>query len=100
MFSLFSYVVAPLWDTIGDLYSNHSNLVIAKIDASENEVYLPGVLIKGLPSIYLFKGFDKTNPVKYLGDKSLEGLVSFLDDNLSKSDNHEESVTVLSREEL
>jgi len=34
--------------------------------------------VKGFPTLYYFKGTDKTNPIRYEGQRELDGFVAFL----------------------
>lgn len=73
--------LAPIWDELGEKYAAVSNVVIAKFLATDND--LPTSVnfqIEGFPTLKLFKA--KTNEiVDYNGDRTLEGLVSFLEEN-------------------
>ena len=40
-------------------YKSNPNIVIAKMDSVANEIDVPGVTVKGFPTIYFFKGDDK-----------------------------------------
>jgi len=70
--------LAPIWDDLGSEFENNSNVVIAKMDATANEIDVPGVNVKGFPTIYYFPGNDKANPVKYEGGRELDDFISFL----------------------
>jgi len=73
--------LSPIWDELGAHYKDNANVVIAKIDATANEIDVPGLGVKGFPTLYFFKGNDKTNPIKYENARELEALVSFVDEN-------------------
>ncbi len=82
---------APIWDELGaKVKSQTSNIVIAKMDSTANEIDVPGVEVKGFPTIYFFKGSDKANPVKYEEGRELDSFLSFLENNAHHSFNHEE----------
>ncbi len=53
-------------------------VTIAKVDATANDVPEE---IQGFPTIKLYKAGDKTNPVDYSGDRSIEDLADFVKDN-------------------
>jgi len=57
------------------------DLIIAKIDATENEV--PNVIIKGFPTIKLYKKGEKDSPVEFGDDRTEEGIIKFLKENVS-----------------
>jgi len=83
--------LAPIWDELGaKVKSQTSNIVIAKMDSTANEIDVPGVEVKGFPTIYFFKGSDKANPVKYEEGRELDSFLSFLENNAHHSFNHEE----------
>jgi protein disulfide-isomerase A1 len=69
--------LAPVWDELGAAVKS-DKIVIAKMDATQNDA--PGVDIQGFPTIMLFKAKDNTI-VKFNGDRTLDGFVSFLKEN-------------------
>lgn len=81
--------LAPTWDELGAKMKG-SDIVIAKMDATANEIDVPGVSVKGFPTIYFFKGNDKSNPVKYEENRELDDFVSFLSKNAHNKFSHEE----------
>lgn len=66
---------------MGAQLKSNSNVIVAKIDATANEIDVPGVAVKGFPTIYFFKGDDKSNPVRYEGGRELDDFVEFLEQN-------------------
>jgi protein disulfide-isomerase A1 len=59
---------APVYEEIAkEFNSEKSNVVVAKMDAVENEV--DGVNIAGFPTVKLYKAGDKTNPIEYKGGR-------------------------------
>jgi protein disulfide-isomerase A1 len=70
--------LAPIWDELGEKFANNGNLVIAKVDATANEVDYPGVEVQGFPTLYFFKGNDKQNPVRYEGNRELDALSTYI----------------------
>jgi len=53
------------------------NLMIAKVDATENDTPLE---ISGYPTIYIFPAGKGTEPIKYEGDRDIDDLLDFIDD--------------------
>ncbi len=54
-------------------------MVIAKLDATANEVNVPGVTAQGFPTIFWWRGDSKQQvPVVYEGGRELEALVDFV----------------------
>jgi len=72
--------LAPIYDDLATAFKDSSNIVIAKIDATANDVN-PKFGIRGFPTLKLFKAADKDHPVEYNGDRSLADLTSFIQQN-------------------
>mmetsp|Transcript_24655 Transcript_24655/g.36317 ORF Transcript_24655/g.36317 Transcript_24655/m.36317 type:complete len:480 (-) Transcript_24655:154-1593(-) len=81
--------LAPTYDELGAKFRSNDNIVIAKMDATANEVDVPGMNVKGFPTLYFFPGKDKT-PVKYDGGRELEDFVSWIEENASNDAKHDE----------
>lgn len=81
--------LAPIWDELGAHFKDNSNIVIAKMDSTANEIDVPGLAVKGFPTLYFFKGSDKANPIKYEEARELDALVSFVEKNAHHA-SHEE----------
>lgn len=80
--------LAPIYDTLGERYSNvKDKLVIAKFDATENDVpSSAGFRVTGFPTIK-FKAAGSGEWVSYEGDRSLESFVEFLEANATNDIN-------------
>lgn len=74
--------LAPTYEHVGTTLKDISSVVIAKIDATANDVN-PNLNIRGFPTIKLFRANDKANPIDYEGDRTFGDLVKFLEDNAS-----------------
>jgi hypothetical protein len=48
------------------------------MDSTANEIDVPGVKVKGFPTLFFFKGNDKSNPIPYEGARELENLEEFV----------------------
>jgi len=81
--------LAPIWDELAEKYKSNSNLVIAKMDSTANEIDVPGLAVQGFPTLFWFKGSDKTNPVKYGGGRELSDLSAYVEEHATKA-SHEE----------
>jgi len=68
--------LAPIWDQIAAKYEDRSDLVIAKVDATENEV--DGVEVEGFPTLIMFKK-ETNEAVDYVGKRDLESIVKFIE---------------------
>jgi len=68
--------LAPIWDKLGEHFKDRSDLLIAKMDATENEV--EEVKVEGFPTLKMFK--KKTNEiVDYTGGRDFDALVRFVE---------------------
>ncbi|CAJ0942808.1 unnamed protein product, partial [Mesorhabditis belari] len=68
--------LAPTWDKLGERYAGHENIVIAKMDATVNEV--ENVKVQSFPTIKFFPA-GSNEVVDYTGDRTLEGFSKFLE---------------------
>jgi len=68
--------LVPIYDSLATKLSNVKGLVIAKMDATANEVQ--GVEIKGFPTIKFFAKGRKHSPIDYEGDRTEEGFIDYL----------------------
>lgn len=84
--------LAPTWEELGKKVKSSSNgkVVVAKIDSTANEIDVPGVSVKGFPTIYFFKGGDKQNPIRYEEGRDLDSFYNFLTKNAHNSLSHDE----------
>ncbi|XP_033639191.1 protein disulfide-isomerase A4-like [Asterias rubens] len=73
----------PTYKKLAKKFKNNKNIVIAKMDATANDT--PSDFSStGFPTIYFAKADDKKNPLKFEGgDRSLETLSKFIEDNAS-----------------
>jgi len=66
----------PIYNELGEKYKDHPTIVIAKMDATTNE--LEHTKIQSFPTIKLYK--KETNEVvEYGGERTLDGLTQFLE---------------------
>jgi len=68
--------LAPTWDALGEKYKDSNDLIIAKIDGTENEV--DGVEIDGFPTIKMYKK-ETNEEIDYTGKRDMEDLVKFIE---------------------
>jgi len=78
--------LAPIFEELGKTFEGVPNVVIAKIDATANDVDA-SLGIKGFPTIKFFPANNKKAPVDYSGDRTLNDLVSFIKQHGSSEHN-------------
>lgn len=77
--------LAPKYDELGAVFAGVDSVVIAKVDATENDTPID---IKGFPTLILFTAADKANPITFSGDRSVSAMEKFIREKattLSKS---------------
>jgi len=75
--------LVPIYDSLAKHFASNPKVVIAKIDATAN--YVNNILqVEGFPTIVAYK--HDSEPVKYSGDHTLDGLQSFVESILIKED--------------
>jgi protein disulfide-isomerase A1 len=75
--------IAPMYEELGKKLEGHPDIVIAKMDGTTNEH--SSIAVKGFPTIKFYRSNDKQNPIDYDGDRTLEGMLSFLEKETGKS---------------
>ncbi|KAK0089997.1 hypothetical protein PV325_004130 [Microctonus aethiopoides] len=68
--------LAPIYDQLGEKFQDSEDIIIAKMDATANE--LDDVKVNSFPTITLYKKGDN-QPIEYNGDRTLEGLTKFIE---------------------
>jgi len=69
--------LAPKYDELAKKLSKEKNIVIAKMDATENDV--PSTYnVRGFPTIYFAPKNDKNNPRKYEGGREVDDFIKYL----------------------
>ncbi|XP_028817688.1 protein disulfide-isomerase A4 [Denticeps clupeoides] len=75
----------PEYVALGKKYKNEKNLVIAKMDATANDVPHDSYKVEGFPTIYFAPSNSKHKPVKFEGgQRDVEGFSKFLDEHATK----------------
>lgn len=76
----------PVFNDLGKKYRSVQNIVIAKMDATANDVPNDKYKVEGFPTIYFAPKNSKHNPIKFQsGSRDLEGLSTFIEEHASKS---------------
>jgi len=78
--------LAPIWDDLGAKFEDVEDVIIAKMDATVNEV--KDIKVNGFPTIKLFR--KETNEmVDYKGGRALDDFVGFLRPEMLKTEETE-----------
>lgn len=81
----------PDYLALGKKYKSEKNLVIAKMDATANDVPNENYKVEGFPTIYLAPSNNKQSPVKFVGgDRTVEGLSKFVEEHATKLQKRDE----------
>jgi len=75
--------LTPIYDELATKVAGFSDIMIAKMDATANEY--PGLEVKGFPTLLFYKKGDKSNPMPYEGERTLEGMLKFLEEQTGNS---------------
>jgi protein disulfide-isomerase A1 len=68
--------LAPIWDQLGEAFKDRTDVVIAKMDSTANEV--EEIKVQSFPTLKYFpKGSDQA--IDYNGDRTLEGFKKFIE---------------------
>jgi len=70
----------PKYDKVGKHFHGDSNIVIAAVDSTENDV--PGLDVEGFPTIYFFPASaeGKASPVLYEGERTVDGFIKYINE--------------------
>uniref|UniRef100_A0A8C8R4S2 Protein disulfide-isomerase A4 n=1 Tax=Pelusios castaneus TaxID=367368 RepID=A0A8C8R4S2_9SAUR len=75
----------PVYTELGKKYKNEKNLVIAKMDATANDVTNDHYKVEGFPTIYFAPSSNKKSPIKFEGgNRDLEHLSKFVEEHATK----------------
>jgi protein disulfide-isomerase A1 len=72
----------PIYTELATKLAGHSDIVIAKMDATANEH--PSLNIKGFPTIKFYRKGDKANPVDFNGERTVAGFTAFLEKEVGR----------------
>lgn len=81
--------LAPTWEELGEHFAKDSNIVVAKMDGTENEV--DGLVANGYPTIKFYPAGSKTagSGSSYNGGRDLDSLIQFLESSRKSSPSKE-----------
>jgi protein disulfide-isomerase A1 len=70
--------LAPIWDKLAEALADKEDVLVAKMDATTNE--LPHTRVRSFPTIKLYQK-DTNEAHEYNGERTLEGIKKFLETN-------------------
>jgi len=73
--------LTPVFDQLGEKFANNDNIVIAKIDATANDIDHPAVHVQGFPTILFFAANGKDTPLTYEGGRDLESFIEYVEEH-------------------
>lgn len=77
--------LAPTYEELAQWAHASTNVLVAKMDATANDVVNPKFDVKGFPTIYFVQG-ESGRVLPYEGERTLEALKDFILDNASTFD--------------
>ncbi len=76
---LHSVLPVPVWEELAQQeHSSASSVVVSQIDMTQHQLHVPGVVVHGYPTIYLFKKGHKGTPIEYRGGRDVVSFSAFL----------------------
>jgi protein disulfide-isomerase A1 len=82
--------LAPIYDEVAKNLAHNKNLIIAKMDSTANEV--DGVSIQGFPTIKFWPANNKSNPMDFNDERTVEGFTKFLQKHSVNTVTHKEDL--------
>lgn len=80
----------PIYKKLGKKYKGSEDVVVAKIDGTQNDLPIE-FATSGFPTIFLVKGGDTENLLKFEGgERTVETLSAFIEENTTKSQTKDE----------
>lgn len=71
--------LAPHYEEAARRISNNPNVLIVKVDSTENEV--TGVDIQGFPTLKYWRKDKTEEPLDFTGDRDADGIVKWIKEN-------------------
>ena len=75
--------LAPVYSELGKKLRDQPNLLIAKMDATANDVTVKQFSVRGFPTLYFWDGV-KGEAKSYQGGRTEEDMLAFLKENSSQ----------------
>ncbi|MED6123471.1 disulfide-isomerase [Stylosanthes scabra] len=75
--------LAPILDEVAVSYQNDADVIIAKLDATANDIPSESFDVQGYPTVYFKSASGKISP--YEGDRTKEDIIQFIEKNRDKT---------------
>jgi protein disulfide-isomerase A1 len=82
--------LAPVYEELAKKYQNNPNVVIAKMDATTNEI--ENISIQGFPTIKFWPANNKINPIDFNEERNIESFIKFISVHGATSETHKEDL--------
>ncbi|KAF0763622.1 protein disulfide-isomerase [Aphis craccivora] len=69
--------LAPIFDKVGEYFADKDDIIIAKMDATVNE--LEHTKISSFPTLTYYPKGDNPKAIEYNGDRTLEAIIKFIE---------------------
>jgi len=89
--------LAPKFEKLGEAFAKDDSVVIAQIDATENDAPYS---VQGFPTLVFWPANDKKNPIPYEGDRTVAAMEKFIRDNAATLKKDGAAATPAAHEEL
>ncbi|KAM5152561.1 protein disulfide-isomerase-like protein of the testis [Mantella aurantiaca] len=86
-----SQELLPVWEDLGKRYMNNTNVTIAKIDCTANDIQL--IVLDRYPYFRFFPAGSDNQSVRYMGVKTIEEFAKFLENELRSLNTKEEDTS-------
>jgi protein disulfide-isomerase A1 len=70
--------LAPKYEELGEIFRAVESVLIAKIDATENDIDHPNVDVQGFPTLKFFPGKDPNSPLDFSGEREVQSMADFI----------------------
>jgi len=67
--------LAPKYEKLGEMFASEPTIIIAKVDATENDT---PAQIKGFPTLMLYAAGNKPNPITYSGERDEKSMFDWI----------------------
>ncbi|KAM5152455.1 protein disulfide-isomerase A2 [Mantella aurantiaca] len=81
----------PIWEELGEKYRDHPDVVIAKMDATANEI--DGMRVRGFPNLRFFPAGPERKMIEYTKNRTVDLFSKFIESGgVLPTDDEEENV--------